>query len=120
MLQRSIDGGMTWGMQQPWRSMGKIGEYQRRLRWMGQGAGLPDVLAAHRLRPRAAHHHRRARRHRRTLMAGPNTPVYATFPIPPPVIQLPWGKVENGMVTLTPSAYEFLQWMWAAIQGQGD
>jgi hypothetical protein len=40
MLQRSVDGGMTWSMQQPWRSMGKIGEYQRRLRWMGQGSGF--------------------------------------------------------------------------------
>jgi hypothetical protein len=40
MLQRSKDGGMTWSMQQPWRSMGKIGEYQRRLRWMSQGQGF--------------------------------------------------------------------------------
>lgn len=40
MLQRSRDGGMTWSLQQPWRSMGRIGEYTRRLRWMGQGQGF--------------------------------------------------------------------------------
>lgn len=40
MLQRSTDGGMTYGLQQPWRSMGKIGEYDQRLRWLGQGAGF--------------------------------------------------------------------------------
>lgn len=39
MLQRSIDGGMTWGKLQPWRSMGKQGEYLRRARWLRQGQG---------------------------------------------------------------------------------
>lgn len=39
MLQRSIDGGMTWTQPQLWRSMGKIGEYLKRLRWMAQGTG---------------------------------------------------------------------------------
>ena len=39
MLQRSVDGGMTWSVQQLWRSMGKIGAYLTRLRWMAQGHG---------------------------------------------------------------------------------
>lgn len=33
MLSISDDGGKTYGDQQPWRSMGKIGEYTQRLRW---------------------------------------------------------------------------------------
>lgn len=39
MLERSIDGGMTWSTQQKWRSMGRIGEYLTRLRWLAQGQG---------------------------------------------------------------------------------
>ena len=39
MLRRSTDGGMTWSTQQPWRSMGQTGEYDKRLRWMAQGQG---------------------------------------------------------------------------------
>lgn len=39
MLERSIDGGMTWGKLQPWRSMGRQGQYLRRARWLRQGQG---------------------------------------------------------------------------------
>lgn len=39
MLSRSVDGGMTWTQPTRWRSMGKIGEYLKRLRWMSQGQG---------------------------------------------------------------------------------
>lgn len=39
MLRWSKDGGVTWSAQQPWRSMGEIGQYRRRLRWMKQGVG---------------------------------------------------------------------------------
>lgn len=38
-LQRSIDGGLTWSMLTWARSMGRIGEYGKRLRWMSQGQG---------------------------------------------------------------------------------
>lgn len=37
MLRKSTDGGMTHGPPQPWRSLGKQGEYKRRLRWLRQG-----------------------------------------------------------------------------------
>jgi hypothetical protein len=37
MLQWSKDGGKTYSTLQPWRSMGKIGEYLRRMRWMSLG-----------------------------------------------------------------------------------
>lgn len=37
MLSWSKDGGHTWLTLQPWRSMGKIGEYLRRLRWLRLG-----------------------------------------------------------------------------------
>lgn len=39
MVRKSIDGGMTYGSVQPWRSSGKQGEYTRRLRWLRQGKG---------------------------------------------------------------------------------
>lgn len=39
ILQRSIDGGVTYGIDQYPRSMGKQGEYRKRLRWMRQGMG---------------------------------------------------------------------------------
>lgn len=39
MLRRSIDGGRTFGFAQPWRTMGKLGEYGTRLRWLRQGQG---------------------------------------------------------------------------------
>lgn len=37
MLQWSKDGGQTWSDLQPWRSVGKIGEFLRRLRWLRMG-----------------------------------------------------------------------------------
>lgn len=37
MARKSKDGSMTFGVEQPWRSMGKIGEYGKRLRWTRQG-----------------------------------------------------------------------------------
>lgn len=43
MLQYSRDGGRTWSLPQPWRSMGRQGEYGRRLRWWKQGRGLQWV-----------------------------------------------------------------------------
>lgn len=43
-----------------------------------------------------------------------------SLPIPPPVLQLPWGTVgPGGLVTLTSTAYEFLQLLWSSIQGGG-
>lgn len=39
VLERSTNGGMTWGLQQTPRSIGKIGEYARRVRWLAQGMG---------------------------------------------------------------------------------
>lgn len=35
----SKDGGVTWSKTQPPRSIGKIGEYERRVRWLNMGAG---------------------------------------------------------------------------------
>jgi hypothetical protein len=46
----------------------------------------------------------------------PQNPVIASFPVPPPVFNFPFTGA-NGM--LTPAAMEFLQLMWAAIQGGG-
>lgn len=37
MLDWSDDGGRTFGLSQPWQSMGKIGQYRQRLRWLRQG-----------------------------------------------------------------------------------
>lgn len=37
MLSWSKDGGVTFGKLQQWRSMGKIGEYLQRLRWLRMG-----------------------------------------------------------------------------------
>lgn len=53
-------------------------------------------------------------------MPGPNTPVISTFPLPPPVGNLPFGQVrENGQVYWTPGGWNFIQILWASIQGQG-
>jgi hypothetical protein len=37
MLRISKDGGRTWGNQQRWRSMGAVGAYQTRMRWLKLG-----------------------------------------------------------------------------------
>ncbi|HUY05001.1 MAG TPA: hypothetical protein VMV33_17115 [Rhodocyclaceae bacterium] len=37
MLDWSKDGGRTWSAQQQWRSMGRIGAFTQRLRWMRLG-----------------------------------------------------------------------------------
>jgi hypothetical protein len=48
-------------------------------------------------------------------MAGPIAP---GGPVPPPVINLPWGSVgAGGQVFLNPQSFEFLQWLWSALQG---
>jgi Fibronectin type III domain len=44
MLDYSRDGGMTWSPVQKWRSMGKVGEYMTRLRWMNMGRSRSWVL----------------------------------------------------------------------------
>ena len=36
-MDYSDDGGRTWGTRKPFRSMGKIGEYRKRLRWQRLG-----------------------------------------------------------------------------------
>jgi hypothetical protein len=38
MLRKSTDGGRTWSLPQLWRSMGMIGAYRTRCRWMKQGS----------------------------------------------------------------------------------
>ncbi len=43
MLQVSKDGGHTWGAEQ-WRSMGAIGSYTARARWLRQGSGRDWVF----------------------------------------------------------------------------
>lgn len=52
-------------------------------------------------------------------MANPNNPVFASSPIPPPFLNLPWGELRGGnQVFLSIPAIQFLQELWAAIQGQ--
>lgn len=49
-------------------------------------------------------------------MANPKNPAVAAFPVPPPLPN--WPVVdENGMAT--PAFAQFLQFMWASIQGTG-
>lgn len=38
MLRRTVDGGKTFGNPQPWRALGKQGQFGTRLRWLRQGA----------------------------------------------------------------------------------
>ncbi len=47
-------------------------------------------------------------------MANPQVPAEASFPIPPPAGNL---QVTDSRGFLTPMAWEFLQKLWAAIQG---
>lgn len=44
MLGWSVDGANTFKTLQPWRSMGKIGEYLKRLRWLRMGKGRQFVF----------------------------------------------------------------------------
>jgi len=43
MLRYSRDGGRTWSLYQPYRTMGAIGAYQTRLRWQKMGRALQWV-----------------------------------------------------------------------------
>lgn len=43
MLQYSNDGGNTWSAEL-WRSLGKLGQYQTRVRWVGLGAARRRVF----------------------------------------------------------------------------
>jgi hypothetical protein len=44
MLDWSDDGARTWSQLKLWRSMGKIGEYLKRLRWLKMGQARQRVL----------------------------------------------------------------------------
>ena len=44
MLSWSKDGGMTWSTLQKWRSMGRRGDYRKRLRWLHLGQSRQWVL----------------------------------------------------------------------------
>lgn len=37
-LDWSDDGGHTWSLRKPWRSMGKLGQYKKRLKWRRMGS----------------------------------------------------------------------------------
>ncbi len=44
MLDWSDDGGRTWSLLKKWRSLGKMGEYRKRLRWLKMGQARQRVL----------------------------------------------------------------------------
>ena len=44
MLSVSDDGGRTWSPLQKWRSMGRLGEYTKRLRWLKMGQFRQRVI----------------------------------------------------------------------------
>jgi len=44
MLDWSKDGGRTWSQLQEWRSMGMLGAYQQRLRWLRMGQSRQWLL----------------------------------------------------------------------------
>lgn len=53
-------------------------------------------------------------------MPGPQNPVTASTPIPPPLVSLAFGELREGRnVYLTIQALEFLQKLYASIQGGG-
>ena len=53
-------------------------------------------------------------------MTNPNTPPTTTGNALPPFLNLPWGQVrENGQVYLGVAALEFLQFLFASLQGNG-
>lgn len=49
-------------------------------------------------------------------MANPSIPVVASFPIPPPLPNLPISG-QDGLPT--PYFFQFMQFLWSAIQGSG-
>lgn len=51
------------------------------------------------------------------MATNPQTPQAASFPIPPPVGNFPFIDTTSG--ALTPMGWEFLQKLWASIQGSG-
>lgn len=53
-------------------------------------------------------------------MPGPQTPAAASFPIPPPAANLPLGERRaDGLIYPTAYFLEFVQILWASIQGAG-
>lgn len=44
MLRFSNDGGATWNSYQPWQSMGALGAYTKRLRWLRLGQARSRVI----------------------------------------------------------------------------
>jgi len=44
LLRWSKDGAQTWSMVQPPRSLGKVGEYTKRIRWLNLGQGYQFVF----------------------------------------------------------------------------
>lgn len=52
-------------------------------------------------------------------MANPSTPVTASTQIPPPVINLPIGTLQGSSVVMTPTFFQFLQLLYASLQGNG-
>jgi hypothetical protein len=50
---------------------------------------------------------------------GTSSPPQATFPIPPPAWRLPFIEMRGGQGYLTTNGQNFLQLLWAAVQGQG-
>lgn len=52
-------------------------------------------------------------------MTNPSIPVRASFPVPPPLANLPFGTIgPGGMVYPATTFMEFIQILWASIQGQ--
>jgi hypothetical protein len=44
-LEWSDDGGRTWSARKPFRSMGKLGEYRKRLRWTRMGSARERIFS---------------------------------------------------------------------------
>jgi hypothetical protein len=53
-------------------------------------------------------------------MSNPSNPDLASFPVPPPLANFPFGQVgQGGQVYPTTTFMEFIQILWASIQGGG-
>jgi len=53
-------------------------------------------------------------------MTNPETPAGSSGQSPPPVLNLPWGRVSSGGdVYLSITALEFLEKLWASVNGTG-